>query len=269
MIIDVNAYLGAFAFRQLRHNTADGLLKLMDSKGIDKACVSSAASITYRNCQSGNEEIAEAVRPHGDRLIPLAVVNPFYAGWQDDLKTCHDEFGMKGLRLYPGWHNYALADACCLELIDAATELGMLISIPFRVEDYRQRSWLVDVKDLTLAEIVPLLKSKPQAKFILLNGAGYGNSPLGSTKGGVPANYWIEISRLSAVMTKEIDNLAGALGADRLLFGTGMPFNSPDPAQVKMEVIELGEEGKEKIRWQNAAGLLGLRHCLHAMAALP
>ena len=30
MIIDTNAYLGPYAFRQLRHNTADGLLKLID-----------------------------------------------------------------------------------------------------------------------------------------------------------------------------------------------------------------------------------------------
>ncbi len=28
-MIDVNAYLGHFAFRQLRHNTASGLLDLM------------------------------------------------------------------------------------------------------------------------------------------------------------------------------------------------------------------------------------------------
>jgi hypothetical protein len=37
MLIDVNAYLGHFAFRQLRHNDPDGLLRLMDAKGIDKA----------------------------------------------------------------------------------------------------------------------------------------------------------------------------------------------------------------------------------------
>ena len=34
MIVDTNAYLGPYAFRQLRHNTAAGLLRLMDEKGI-------------------------------------------------------------------------------------------------------------------------------------------------------------------------------------------------------------------------------------------
>ena len=38
MILDFNAYLVPFAFRRLRHQTASELLKLMDSKGIGRAC---------------------------------------------------------------------------------------------------------------------------------------------------------------------------------------------------------------------------------------
>ena len=60
MIIDTNAYLGAFAFRQLRHNTAGQLLRLMDAKGIDKALVSNPMAITYKNTQPANEELAAA-----------------------------------------------------------------------------------------------------------------------------------------------------------------------------------------------------------------
>jgi len=142
MIIDVNAYLGPFAFRRLRHNTAASLLALMDAKKIDRAVVSSAAAITYRNAQAGNEEVAQEVKTHRDRLIPFAVINPFYAGWQDDLKICHEEFGMTGLRLYPKWHNYSLSSPSCRELIQAATEQSMVISIPMRVEDNRERSWM-------------------------------------------------------------------------------------------------------------------------------
>lgn len=256
MIIDSNAYLGHFAFRRLRHNTPDGLLKLMDAKGIDKAMVSSAAAVTYRNTQAANEELAESIAPHRDRLIGMAVINPFYAGWQDDLQVCHEQFGMRGLRLYPKWHNYQLSDKCCGDLIDAATERKMLISIPFRVEDYRQRSWLVDVPDLTAAEVLPLVKAKPNARFLLLQGTGFTGSPLGQTKSGLPANYWIEISRLAAVMGNDIGRLASALGPDRLLFGTGMPFNAPDPALVKMEVCGLSDADKQRIFSQNAAALI-------------
>jgi predicted TIM-barrel fold metal-dependent hydrolase len=134
-MIDVNAYLGHFAFRQLRHNTAQRLLALMDRKRIEKAVVSSAAAITYRNAQAGNEEVYAEIKPHSGRLIPFAVLNPAYAGWRDDLAICHERYGMKGLRLYPRWHAYRLTDRSCIELVRAAAERKMAVSVPIRVED--------------------------------------------------------------------------------------------------------------------------------------
>jgi len=258
MIVDVNAYLGHFAFRRLRHNTADSLLALMDSKKIDKAVVSSAGAITYRNAQAGNEEVAEEVRCHRDRLIPFAVINPFYAGWEDDLKICHEDFGMTGLRLYPKWHNYNLSSPCCRELVNAATERGMAISIPIRVEDNRERSWLLNVPDVPLEEIVELVRAFPKSRFILLNGIGYTGCPLGRKDNGLPSNYVIELSRLSAVLGNEIGQLIANLGAEHVMFGTGMPFNYPDPALVKLEVLDASDPDKEKIRYQNAMSWLQL-----------
>jgi len=258
MIIDVNAYLGHFAFRRLRHNTAASLLTLMDSRKIDKAVVSSAAAITYRNAQAGNEELAEDVKSHRDRLIPFAVINPFYAGWQDDLKICREEFGVAGLRLYPKWHNYSLSSPSCRELVTAATEQGMVISIPIRVEDNRERSWLLNIPDIPLEEIVELVRAHPKARFLLLNGLGYTGSPLGRKDNGLPTNYAIELSRLSAVLANEIGQLITNLSAGRILFGTGMPFNYPDPALVKLEVLDATDSDKDKIRSQNAASWLHL-----------
>ena len=76
-----------YAFRQTAAQHAGRTAAAHGRQGNHRAAVSSAAAITYRNAQSGNEELAEAVRPHRDRLIPLAVINPFYAGWKDDLKA--------------------------------------------------------------------------------------------------------------------------------------------------------------------------------------
>jgi uncharacterized protein len=253
MIVDVNAYLGHFAFRRLRNNTAASLLKLMDAKAIDRAVVSSASAITYRNAQSGNEELAEEVRPHRDRLVPFAVINPAYAGWRDDLKSCHEELGMSGLRLYPKWHNYSLSAKPCLDLINDATERGMMISIPIRVEDQRQRSWLVDVPDVPLVEIATLVSACQGARFILLNGLQFVKSPLGTKNSGLPANYAIEVSRLDPFLANEFGQLIEDLGPERLMFGTGMPFSEPDPALLKMEVLRASKDAREKILGQNAA----------------
>lgn len=253
-MIDVNAWLGHFAFRRLRNNTAAELLRLMDRKRIEKAVVASADAITYRNPQAGNEEIAAAVKPHRDRLIAQAVLNPAYAGWRDDLKICRDDFGMAGVRLLPRWHNYRLTDGPCLELAHAAAERKMPITIPQRIEDRRQQSWLVDVADVSLDEIAALVKAAPGASFILTNGLGYPGSALG--RGAAP-NYFIEICLLTAELANELAQLLSSLGEDRLLFGTGMPFHYPDPALAKLEVLDAPERVKEKIRRGNAARLLG------------
>lgn len=255
-MIDVNAYLGHFAFRQLRHNTASGLLRLMDRKRIERAVVSSAASITYRNAQAGNEEVAAEAKAHRDRLIPFAVMNPAYADWKHDLRVCHEELGMRGVRLYPNWHGYKLNSAVCLDLVRAATALRMPVSIPFRVEDRRQQSWLVDVPDVTHGDAAALVRAVPEARFIFGNGAGFASSPLG--RSGSPANYWIEISLLTALVGNEIGQLLQTLGEDRILFGSGMPFHYPDGAMLKVEVLDVSAAVKEKIARGNARKLLGL-----------
>jgi predicted TIM-barrel fold metal-dependent hydrolase len=256
MIIDVNAYLGHYAFRRLRHNDAESLLRLMDARRIDRAMVSSAAAITYRNAQSGNEELDAEVKAHLDRLIPFGVINPAYAGWEDDLRICVHDFGFRGLRLYPNWHRYALSDASCLELVHAATEANLIVAIPIRVEDPRERSWLVDVPDLSLADVTALVKSCPQTRFLILSGFGFRNSPLGRNSSGLPVNYSIEISRLTALLDSEIGFLVNELGADRIVLGTGMPFSYPDPALLKVDVLAASREQKEQILGGNAARML-------------
>jgi len=256
MLIDVNAYLGYFAFRRLRHNTSDGLLRLMDRHGIDVAVVSSASAITYRNAQAGNEELADEVKGHEDRLVPFAVINPSYAGWEYDLKVCREDFGMFGVRLYPRWHGYSLKEGCVSELVDAATELNMVVSVSVRVEDPRQRHWLLDVPDVPLGEIAELVRACPDARFMILEGLGFTDSPFGRKDEGLPENYLLEISRLSALLRAEIKQLIGNVGVGRLAFGTGIPFKYPGPAILKLDVLDAGEEEKEAIRWRNAREML-------------
>jgi predicted TIM-barrel fold metal-dependent hydrolase len=256
-MIDVSAYLGHFAFRQMRHNTGGGLVRLMDRFGIQRAVVSSAAAITYRNPQSGNEEVAAQVEAHRTRLIPFAVLSPAYAGWDDDLKICSEQFGMRGVRLYPRWHNYKLSDPRCRDLVDAAAARNMIVSIPVRVEDRRQQGWLVDIPDLEADEIAALIRACPKARFIIQNASGIASTVLGRKESGLPANYAVDIARLSVEFGNELGALLANLGEDRILFGTGMPFHYPGPAIVKLELLRAPEAVKEKIRSKNAERWLG------------
>jgi len=263
-LIDTNAYLGHYAARRLRHNTPEGLLALMDRAGIAQACVSSASAICYRNSHAGNEEMWEALtegprssRPP-DRLLPFAVINPAYAAWETDLRWCVETMGARGVRLYPTWHQYKLSDGCCHDLCTAAAELGMVVSIPQRVEDYRQRHWLLDTPDVNLNEMAVLAAAHPDTKFLVTNAAGVGGSDFVTKKDDRPDNTWVDMCRPDVVYTKELERLVEALGADRIVFGSCIPFCYPEPAIVRMEVLrDLGVD-VEKVGSGNSSQLLNL-----------
>jgi len=74
-VVDANAFLGRWPFRKLEYD-ADDLVALMDEAGVDRAFVSAMGSVTYRNVQHGNRELAAAVEGHEDRLVPVATINP-------------------------------------------------------------------------------------------------------------------------------------------------------------------------------------------------
>ena len=88
---------------------------------------------------------------------------------------------------------------------------------------------------------------------MILNGLGFRNTPLGRNSGGLPANYRLEISRLTAMLDDELGTLIRDLGAERIVFGTGMPFSYPDPALLKLQVLSAGEEDRQRIAWKNTA----------------
>ena len=256
-IIDANAWLGHWPFRQLHHNDVPGLLRLMDKHGIDKAVVASIHGIFYKNCHRANEELAEQVAPHLDRLVPFATLNPNYPGWQRNLRLCREELGMRGLRLYPMYHDYQLSDGSALELIAAATELGMPIQLPMRVVDVRQRHWLDTERNLTAEGLDAVTRACPGTSFIFLNALGL--QPATFTAGSHAGRRVVtDLSRLSAVLHDNLGELISEAGAGSVVFGTGIPFSYPKPALLKLEVLRASEADKERIAWGNMAAILGL-----------
>jgi len=258
MIIDANAWLGHWPFRQLRHNDAPGLLRLMDANCIDVAVVSSIHGIFYRNCQRANEELAAEIERHRDRFVPFATLNPNYPGWQRNLRICHDDLGMRGLRLFPAYHDYALIDGPCLELINAATELIMPVALPMRVVDARQRHWMDTERNLTLPELDAVVQACPKTTFIILNGLGLESASFMGESKANGRQIVADLSRMTAVLQNNLGALISNYGAGSVVFGTGMPFKYPKPAFLKMDILEASEEDKQRIRSGNMAGILGL-----------
>ena len=255
MLLDINAYIGHWAFRQLRHNTAETLVQLMDKNKIDKAIVASINGTLYKNVHSANEEIAEETKQFSDRLIPFATLNPTWAGWKEDLKKCAEDLNLKGLRLYPQYHGYSLTDSIALEIIDAATELNWAVQVPMTLVDRRQRhSWDI-AKDITPEEFEKVVALRPNTKWMFLNSFGINPENLPSN-----ANYLIDFANpyYQTLLRREIPKLIDTAGSNHIAFGTDMPFRIPNAAILKLENLEISSNDKENIAWKNAMEMLEL-----------
>ena len=251
MIIDVNAWVGHWPFRQLRHNTVQGMLRLMDRSGIDRAVVASIHGVFYRNAHSANEELAAQVLRHRDRLIPFATLNPSYAGWEEDLRRCAEDLELCGIRLYPQYHGYELDSEAALDFLDAVADLGWPVQVPMRIVDRRQRHPLDLADDLKPATFRRLFNLRPYVRWMILNGAGFTGRILPPD-----VRFLVDISRLTAVLERSIQDLTQAWGIERLAFGSGMPFNTPAPAVLKLQILDAPDEVREAIAWRNAHTML-------------
>ena len=254
MIIDYLASIGNFAFRYISHSDPVSVIQLMDEEDIDFALVSSLESIMYRNVQKGNELLAERIGEHRDRLIPAAVINPIYPEAVEDTLYCLEDLGMKAIRLYPNYHGYDLTDSRIASVMSVAQERTIPVSIAFRVEDERQRHWLVNPQPASVDTVLSLIKAFPEVHFVLERASGGELNRL--IRGAPEIKNWS--AETSGRFLSDLRQVLDAIGSDRLILGTDMPLQYSKAAILKLESLDLDRASREKIMMLNAARLLKL-----------
>lgn len=263
MLIDINAYVGHWPFRRLNHNTCAALIDRMDQFGVDLSVISNLHGVFYQNTQSANEELNEMLTEnpqYRERLIPFAVINPIYAGWEHDLEVCSEEYGMKGVRLYPRYHNYELTNPSCLELVRRARDRGMPIALSLRMVDSRATSWM-DLErgsEWSIGDILPLLQEVPDARYMVLNIVG--NPYLDEEEAEYIRNADFLLDTAGRGL-RRLGELLALYGEDKFAFGTHFPILDYVTGGLRVESLredEADERTKELLRHGNAQRLLQL-----------
>jgi uncharacterized protein len=261
MRIDIHAYIGHWPFRQLRGNTSEGLVATMNRYGIDGAVVSNIHGIFYKNPQPANEELAAAVAYHSGRLIPFAVLNPTYTDWEYDLEICHKKLGMKGIRLYPQYHDYEVRDPRLTTLMKMAAALKMPVAFSLRVVDDRQRSWLDVDKRLSVADIAWIAERTPESKLVVLNAALPGANDSVSRvleKADILFDTVYASGTGVAMGAYHLAEGIAKYGPKKFAFGTAAPFREPVTSLLRIEVSKETDQATKDLIWSgNTRRLLG------------
>ena len=268
MLIDINAYIGHWPFQQLKYNTCETLLERMNKFGVDISVISNLNGIFYKNTQSANEELYEEIRLNRkfkDRFIPFAVINPIYAGWKDDLETSVKQLGMKGVRIYPKYHDFDIIDPACVELVKRVRDHGLPVAFNFRMVDSRQRSWMdisnvvgTSKREWNLKDILPIIKTVPDAKYMILNFANA--AALTPEEMNIVKNANLVFDTSGRTITN-MGEFLKTYGMDKFAFGTHSPILDYLTGQLRIESLrenEADEKTKELLRSGNAKKFLAV-----------
>jgi predicted TIM-barrel fold metal-dependent hydrolase len=245
-MFDINAKLGAWPYRPVKG--LDGLLNGMDRYGIDRAVVSSLSAVHFLNPQDGNEALAELAAPHRDRLVPFAVIRPNFALFEEDLVRCLDDYGMKGVVLYPNYHEFSLLDRALGPLMLEAQRCRAPVCVQTGLEDVRRQFRSYKTPDVEPREIGEFARAYPDTIVIAL-GLKFGQPELMGEP--LPRNLYFDTSNYESMET--LETAVPRFGAGRILFGTSFPLFNQLANVDKLRTAVISADDRLSIAHENAA----------------
>ncbi|WP_026851564.1 amidohydrolase family protein [Glaciibacter superstes] len=277
--------LGAF------HDVA-ARLTAMDEAGVDVALISAAPPlflywIERENARAAsvviNDAIVAMVKEAPDRFAGLATLpmqDPEAAA--EELRRCVQELGMKGAQIGPHIEGTPLDSPELRPVLETAAELGVpLVVHPYYVgsapdlDDFyltnlQGNPWQIAVCASRLI-FSGVLDELPELNFVLVHGGGHLPYQIGRLDHGhrvrpeaklpklAPSEYLRRFHYDSLTHdAKSTKWLTERVGADRVMYGSDMPFDmAGGPFDDQLANVP-DEDARRLIAWSNAAQLFHL-----------
>jgi hypothetical protein len=261
-IIDCNVHLFEWPFRKLKYDRTEALVAKLQRHRITRAWAGSFEAVLHKQLDASNRRLAEECRTRGDGvLVPIGCVNPVWPDWEEDLRRCHNQFRMPGVRLYPAYHGYTLDHQEFMRLVAEAGKRGMLVQIAMRLEDERVHHPAIDVPPVNASPLVDVLKTVPEAKVQLINSAGplLGNNVAALVR---ETNVTFDIAAtegnggVGRLIEGKNPSYRGAIPVDRLVFGSHAPYFPCESALMKLFESPLNLDQLENLMNGNARRLI-------------
>jgi predicted TIM-barrel fold metal-dependent hydrolase len=261
-IIDTNVHLFDWPFRKLKYARTEALVAKLRKHRITQAWAANFEAVLNKQLDGANRRLAEECRAKGGgMLVPIGSVNPAWPDWDEDLRRCHEQYRMPGVRLYPAYHGYTLDHPEFARLLNEATKRNMLVQIVLRLEDERVHHVAIDVPLVSVAPLIELVQKVPQTKVQLINSAGplLGNNVSALVR-DTQVTFDIAATEGNGGVGKLIEgknySYRGAIPIERLTFGSYAPFFPCESALLKLFESPLNLEQLEKLMNGNAQRLL-------------
>lgn len=247
-VIDFHNHVGRWG-SFMADDDQESFIKVMDSVGIDKACVN---CIFFSNATTGNDLVAKYVNRNPERFIGVAYVTPIYPNEAiPELDRAFDVLGMKFLKIYPNYLGKPVDDPAYSPIFEWANQRGIVVM--------SHASYIFDEPSHTRPKrFISLAQKYTNVKWVL---AHSGNEQLGQIQAVEAARTCPNIYLETASSWGDhgtIEYLVEGAGEDRILYGSDMPLMDARIQVGRIITAQISDEAKRKILGLNAINLLGL-----------
>ena len=262
-LIDSNVHLFEWPFRGLKYDRTEALVRKLRRHRIKEAWAGSFEAVLHKQLDAANRRLAEECREHGGgMLIPIGSVNPVWPDWEEDLRLCHEQYRMPGIRLYPAYHGYGLDHPELLRLLGSAARRGLLVQIAIRMEDERVHHPSVVAPVVSASPLPEVLVKVPDARVQLLNAdtvfrSGHVRALIERTRTTFDIAAVEGDGGVGRLMADAHPTYRGRVPVERLHFGTHAPFFPCESALLKLFESPLDRPQLDAIMFANARRLLG------------
>src|SRR6266576_5775315 len=117
-LIDTNVTLSRWPYRRLPLDETGKLVEKLRKNGVIEAWAGSFDGLLHKDLASVNSRLADECGRHGQKILkPFGSINPMLPQWETDLRKCHEQHHMAGIRLHPNYHGYKLEDSRVCRLL--------------------------------------------------------------------------------------------------------------------------------------------------------
>ena len=261
----VNKLGGCFAIENCTDGTVNGLLCSMEKSNVALSVilpvVTNPASTVKMNDYAAvtNEKLGER------GYCSFAGMHPDFSGYKEELKRIK-RLGFKGIKLHPAYQNCNMDDIRYLRIVEEAAALdlivvyhagidgGLPIPVYATVEMARHVIDTIGAKKLVLAHMGGW-EQGDQVEQELCGAPVYFDTA--ACIGVMEARKGIPGAKNRILMSKEqMARMIQKHGANKVLFATDSPWTGQTESLEIFKTLELTEQEKELVLWENACRLL-------------
>lgn len=243
-LTDCHVYLGSYPFRQLETGNAQEWIK----RGVTEAWAGAFEGLLRRDVAAVNCALAQACL--NSMFHPCGTINLSLPDWQDDVKRCAEDHGMRVLRLHPNYHGYDLKAPAFRELLALATQHHLLVQLVVQMEDERTQHPQVRVAPVELQPLPAIMHEMKEARVMVLNA----NAAMVLKHLQDCPNTWLDFAMIEGV--GGVESLLKTWPMERLVFGSFAPVFYWESARFKLQESALNDTQMSALQWQNAFALL-------------